>query len=108
MNRPLASVVLAYAFGLLLAQIFHPPVMALFAASFLTLTLAFAFGQLRPHLLWPLLAGLLRMVISVAGGWLAYRLTGSLSLVFASLALGLLAHGLTVTTAVAMGVWFRK
>jgi competence protein ComEC len=56
MNRPLVSVVLAYAAGLLLAQIFSAPIAVLFAASFLLLALAFAFGQLRPHLLWPLLA----------------------------------------------------
>ena len=56
MNRPLVSVVLAYASGLLLAQIFPAPPAVLFAVSFALLGLAFAFGLLRPHLLWPLLA----------------------------------------------------
>jgi hypothetical protein len=56
MNRPLVSVVLAYASGLLLAQIFPAPPAVLFAVSFALLGLAFASGKLRPHLLWPLLA----------------------------------------------------
>lgn len=39
MNRPLASVVMAYAAGLLLAQIFQPPLLALFSISFVLLVL---------------------------------------------------------------------
>ncbi len=56
MNRPLAAVVLAYAAGLLLAQVYLPPPAALFAISFIVLALALALEKLRPHLIWPLLA----------------------------------------------------
>jgi competence protein ComEC len=56
MNRPLAAVVLAYAAGLLLAQFFQPPLVALFAVSFILLALVFVLGKLRPFLIWPLLA----------------------------------------------------
>ena len=43
----------------------------------LGLSLYFA-SQGAGRLLWPLLAGLLRLLIAVGGGWLALRLTGSL------------------------------
>jgi competence protein ComEC len=56
MNRPLVAVVFAYAAGLLLAQLFHPPPVALFAVSFFVLVLVFVLGKLRPLLIWPLLA----------------------------------------------------
>lgn len=56
MNRPLVSVVLAYAVGLLIGQWLQAPPLALFAAGFLLLALALPFGKLRPFLLWPLLA----------------------------------------------------
>lgn len=55
---------------------------------------------------WPLVAGLLRLIIAVGGGWLAMRLTGSLALVFASLALGLAVLGLLIAGAIKAGAWF--
>jgi hypothetical protein len=36
------------------------------------------------------------------------RLTGSLTGLFAALGLALVVYGVTVTTAVASGVWFRR
>jgi putative MATE family efflux protein len=45
------------------------------------------------RLLWPLLAGLLRITIAVGGGYLALRLTGSLSSLYAAVALALVAFG---------------
>src|SRR5665213_3710393 len=56
MNRPLAAVVFAYAAGLLVAQFFHPPLVALFAISFFVLVLAFVLEKLRPILICLLLA----------------------------------------------------
>jgi len=56
MKRPLIAVVSSYATGLLLAGIFQPPLVALFAASFLVLALAIVLEKLRPLLIWPLLA----------------------------------------------------
>ncbi|MFL5332188.1 MAG: MATE family efflux transporter, partial [Geminicoccaceae bacterium] len=71
----------------------------------LGLCLYFA-SQGAGRLLWPLLAGLLRMVLAVGGGWLALRLTGSLSWVFAALSVALVAYGSTLLAAIASGVWF--
>ena len=56
---------------------------------------------------WPLIAGFARLVIAVGGGWLAMRLTGSLALVFAALAAGLLVLGLLIAGAIKAGAWFR-
>src|ERR1019366_3341351 len=56
MNRPLVAVVFAYAAGLLLAQLFQPPLAVLFALSFFLLVLVLALEKLRPFLVWPLLA----------------------------------------------------
>jgi ComEC/Rec2-related protein len=56
MNRPLVSVVIAYAAGLLLGQIFQPPIVALLAVTAAVLLAAIFSTKLRPFLLWPLLA----------------------------------------------------
>lgn len=72
----------------------------------LGLSLYFA-SQGAGRLGWPLLAGLLRMVIAVGGGWAVLRLTGSLGWTFAALSLALVVYGVTLATAVASGVWFR-
>jgi Na+-driven multidrug efflux pump len=47
------------------------------------------------RLLWPLLAGMFRLLIATGGGWLALQLTGSLAWLFA-LALGLLVYGVMI------------
>jgi competence protein ComEC len=58
MNRPLVAVVAAYVAGLLLAQLFHPPLAALIfvLVLLLILTLILSFTKHRRVLLWPLLA----------------------------------------------------
>ena len=56
MKRPLVAVVSCYVAGLLLAEIFQPPLAALFAASFLVLVLVLVLEKFRPLLIWPLLA----------------------------------------------------
>ena len=70
------------------------------------LTLYFA-SQGAGKLLWPLLAGLARMVIAIGGGWLAIHFTGRLDLAFAALAFGLLVYGAMLASSIAAGVWFR-
>jgi len=55
MKRPLVAVVLAYVIGLLLAQMFHPPLAALFALSFFFLVAALVLSKLRSLCFWPLL-----------------------------------------------------
>src|SRR5438132_583371 len=73
----------------------------------LALALYFA-SQGAGRLFWPLSAGFLRMLVAIAGGWLALRLTGSLNWLFAALALGLVLHGLTLVVAIGAGAWFRQ
>ncbi len=73
----------------------------------LGLCLYFA-SQGAGRLLWPLLAGLARMILAVGGGWLALHLTGSLTWVFVALSVALVVYGSTLTIAIASGVWFRK
>jgi competence protein ComEC len=56
MNRPLASIALAYAAGLLLGQFSQPSPTVLLAVSAILLVLVLTLEKLRPFLLWPLLA----------------------------------------------------
>jgi hypothetical protein len=48
------------------------------------------------------------MLVAIGGGWLALRATGSLSWLFAALALGLFLHGVTLLVAIGSGAWFRR
>ena len=73
----------------------------------LGLCLYFA-SQGAGRLLWPLLAGLCRMVLAVGGGWLALYLTGSLAWVFVALGMALVVYGAMLAVAIASGVWFRE
>jgi Na+-driven multidrug efflux pump len=58
------------------------------------------------RLLWPLVAGLIRLAIAVAGGWLMLQWSGDLSRVFLALGVALAAYGLIIAAAVASGAWF--
>jgi putative MATE family efflux protein len=58
-------------------------------------------------LTWPLLAGLSRLIIAVAGGYLLLRSTGNLKFVDAALAAGLAVLGLMIAVAVWAGAWFK-
>jgi len=73
----------------------------------LGLSLYFA-SQGAGRLGWPLIGGLLRLLIAVGGGWLIVSLTGSLAWAFAVLALALVVYGVTIVLAVASGSWFRR
>ena len=64
------------------------------AYGFFGMGLALYFAsQGAGRLLWPLLAGLIRLVIAIGGGWIALSLTGSLAWLFAALAFALVAYG---------------
>ena len=79
------------------------------AYGFFGLGLALYFAsQGAGRLAWPLLAGLLRLVIAIGGGWVALRLTGSLGWLFAALSLALVAYGVILCAAVASGAWFGR
>ncbi len=72
----------------------------------LGLALYFA-SQGAGRLFWPLVAGLMRMVIAVGGGWIALRLTGSLGWTFAVLGLAITLYGVLLGGVIAAGAWFR-
>jgi competence protein ComEC len=55
-KRPLVSVVSCYVVGLLLAELLHPPLGALFGCAFVVLVAAFILKRLRSWLIWPLIA----------------------------------------------------
>jgi len=71
----------------------------------LGLALYFA-SQGAGRLLWPLLAGLSRLVVAVGGGWLVLRVMGGgLSSIFAVMALALALFGTVVAVAIHQGAW---
>jgi putative MATE family efflux protein len=57
------------------------------------------------RLLWPLLAGLLRLVTATGGGWLALRMTGSQAWLFIALAAGLALYGVLIPLSILRGAW---
>jgi MATE family, multidrug efflux pump len=71
----------------------------------LGLSLYFA-SQGAGRLFWPLLAGLLRLVVAVGGGWLAVQLGAPVAWVFFALGTALVVYGATVAAAIASGAWF--
>ncbi|MDB5654504.1 MAG: family efflux transporter [Tardiphaga sp.] len=78
------------------------------AYGFFGLGLALYFAsQGAGRMVWPLAAGILRLTISVGGGWLVLRLTGSLTWLFIALTVALVIYGSLIATAVASGVWFK-
>jgi putative MATE family efflux protein len=72
----------------------------------LGLSLYFA-SQGAGRLLWPLMSGLARLVVAIGGGWIALRLTGSLTWLFVALTIALVVYGVMLATAVGSGVWFK-
>jgi putative MATE family efflux protein len=73
----------------------------------LGLSLYFA-SQGAGRLFWPLMCGSLRVAIAIGGGWLALQWTGALDWLFACLALGLVAYGVSLAFAIRRGVWFQE
>jgi putative MATE family efflux protein len=64
-------------------------------------------SQGAARLFWPLTGGFLRLFIAAGGGWVVLQLTGSLTWLFAALALGLVVYGVTIFAAVMAGTWFH-
>ena len=60
------------------------------------------------RLLWPFLANLTRLLIAAVGGYVALRVSGSLTGIFIALAVALCAFGLINAAALAGGSWFVK
>lgn len=59
------------------------------------------------RLTWPLVAGILRLTVAIGGGYLAWRLTGSLGWLFVALALALVTFGAVNAAGVAAGAFQR-
>lgn len=71
----------------------------------LGLALYFA-SQGAGRLLWPLLAGVVRLVVAAGGGWVAMHwFAGGLAALCTAMALGLVIFGITVATAMQAGAW---
>jgi putative MATE family efflux protein len=60
------------------------------------------------RLLWPFVANLTRLAIAAAGGYLALRWSGNMTLVFVALSVALAAFGVINAAAVAGGSWFGR
>ena len=77
------------------------------AYGFFGLGLALYFAsQGAGRLLWPLLAGSVRLVSAAAGGWLIlHQLPGELTALFAMMALALVLFGSTLAGAIRFGAW---
>jgi Na+-driven multidrug efflux pump len=77
------------------------------AYGFFGLGLALYFAsQGAGRLLWPLLAGVIRLVIAAGGGWVAIHwFGGGLPALFAAIAFALATFGLTVAVAIKAGAW---
>jgi Na+-driven multidrug efflux pump len=56
-------------------------------------------------LAWPLIAGIARLLVAGAGGWLAYEWTHELAPVFIALGAALAVFGALIAAAVALGAW---
>jgi putative MATE family efflux protein len=71
----------------------------------LGLALYFA-SQGAGQLLWPLLAGMARLIIAAGGGWLAIHwFGGGLAALFAAMAVAFVIYGATVAGAIKAGAW---
>jgi putative MATE family efflux protein len=71
------------------------------------LALYFA-SQGAGKLIWPLVAGFARMAVAIGGGWLALKLTGSLTATFLAVGIALLVYGAGVALAIRLGAWFPR
>jgi putative MATE family efflux protein len=71
----------------------------------LGLALYFA-SQGAGRLLWPLLAGMMRLIIAAGGGWVAMHwFAGGLTALFIAIAVALILFGSTVAVALQAGAW---
>ncbi|WP_206955694.1 MATE family efflux transporter [Trinickia acidisoli] len=60
------------------------------------------------RLKWPLLSGFFRLLLTVGGGWIALRLTGSLVAFFAVAGAAMFLYGVVIVIATLSGTWFRN
>lgn len=79
------------------------------AYGFFGLGLALYFAsQGAGRILWPILAGLARLVVAAVGGWVSvHSLGGGLAPLFTVMASALVIFGTTIAVAIARGAWHR-
>jgi putative MATE family efflux protein len=73
----------------------------------LGLVLYFA-SQGAGRLMWPVIGNLARLLVAVAGGWLALRWNGGLAGVFAAQGVALVIYGVLIAWTIAGGAWFGR
>jgi Na+-driven multidrug efflux pump len=71
------------------------------------LTLYFA-SQGAGRLEWPLLVGVMRAALAVGGAWVGLLVTGSLTSIFAAIAVSLVAYGAIMAATLTGGVWSHR
>ena len=59
-------------------------------------------------LLWPVLGNIVRLIVALAGGWLAIHYWNSLTGVFVAQAVALVIYGSLNAWAIAGGAWFGR
>jgi Na+-driven multidrug efflux pump len=79
------------------------PFYGCFALGFSLYFAAQGAGRLK----WPLLAGALRLIVTVGVGWVAIATTGSLQAFFVAAAAAMLLYGAVVLWSVAARTWFK-
>jgi putative MATE family efflux protein len=57
------------------------------------------------RLAWPLVAGVMRLIVAGAGGWIAFAVFGDLAHVYVAVALALVVFGGIIAAAIALGAW---
>jgi len=59
------------------------------------------------RMFWPILSGVIRLVVALGGGWYGLHLTGTSDGIFGALAAAMVFYGAIIATAVRFGAWFR-
>lgn len=59
------------------------------------------------RMFWPILSGVIRLVVSLGGGWYGLHITGTSDGIFGALATAMVLYGALIATAVRFGTWFR-
>lgn len=76
--------------------------------GFFGLGLALYFAcQGAGRMFWPILSGVIRLVVALGGGWYGLHLTGSSDGIFGALALAMILYGIIIAVAVRLGTWFK-
>lgn len=59
------------------------------------------------RMFWPILSGVIRLIVALGGGWYGLRMTGTSDAIFVALAIAMILYGVIIATAVRFGSWFK-